>query len=65
MPEVYIGNTANRFDDKGALTDKRSREFLQDFMTAYAEWSSATRSRPGSPSQSSIASLAEEEQSVS
>ena len=38
MPEAYIGDIAKRFDEKGALSDKSTREFLQKFMIAYAEW---------------------------
>jgi chromate reductase len=38
MPEAYIGNIANRFDQTGALSDKSPREFLQQFMIAYADW---------------------------
>lgn len=38
MPEAYIGDIAKRFDDKGALSDAGTREFLQKFMTAYADW---------------------------
>lgn|SRR5512135_2147478 len=38
MPEAYIGDIAKRFDDKGALSDNSTREFLQMFMTAYADW---------------------------
>jgi chromate reductase len=38
MPEAYIGDIAKRFDEKGALTDNGTREFLQKFMTAYAGW---------------------------
>jgi chromate reductase len=38
MPEAYIGNIANRFDETGTLSDQSTREFLQTFMTAYANW---------------------------
>jgi chromate reductase len=38
MPEAYIGDIAKRFDEKGALSDKSTREFLQKFMAAYADW---------------------------
>jgi len=38
MPEAYIGNIANRFDETGALSDNSTREFLQNFMNAYADW---------------------------
>jgi chromate reductase len=38
MPEAYIGDIAKRFDEKGGLSDKSTREFLQKFMAAYADW---------------------------
>ena len=38
MPEAYIGDIAKRFDDKGALSDESTREFLKKFMTTYADW---------------------------
>lgn len=38
MPEAYIGDIAKRFDEKGALSDQSTREFLQKFMAAYADW---------------------------
>jgi chromate reductase len=38
MPEAYIGGVAAKFDEKGGLTDSSTREFLQNFMTAYAGW---------------------------
>ena len=38
MPEAYIGDIAKRFDAEGALSDVSTREFLQKFMSAYAEW---------------------------
>ena len=38
MPEAYIGNAASLFDDKGALTNESTRDFLQKFMQAFAQW---------------------------
>jgi len=38
MPEAYIGDIAKRFDDEGALSDESTREFVQKFMSAYADW---------------------------
>ena len=38
MPEAYIGDIAKRFDDQGVLSDQSTREFLQKFMNAYADW---------------------------
>jgi chromate reductase len=38
QPEAYIGGAGKLFDDKGALTNDSTREFLQKFMRAYANW---------------------------
>jgi chromate reductase len=38
MPEAYVGGIANRFDETGVLSDHSTRDFLQKFMTAYANW---------------------------
>lgn len=44
QPEAYIGNADKLFDASGKLTDGRTREFLVNFMQAYAAWVSANRS---------------------
>ena len=38
QPEAYIGNAAKLFDDKGALIDNSTREFVQKFLQAFAQW---------------------------
>ena len=38
MPEAYIGNAAQLFDDKGTLINDSTRAFLQTFLQAYALW---------------------------
>ena len=38
MPEAYVGGIEHKFDAKGVLSDNSTRDFLQKFMTAYAEW---------------------------
>ena len=38
MPEAYIGDIAKRFDEKGALSDNSTRDFLQKFMATFADW---------------------------
>jgi chromate reductase, NAD(P)H dehydrogenase (quinone) len=38
MPEAYIGNIEQVRRERRALLDKSTREFLQDLMTAYADW---------------------------
>ena len=38
QPEAYIGNAAALFDDKGALTNESTREFMQKFLAAFAQW---------------------------
>jgi chromate reductase, NAD(P)H dehydrogenase (quinone) len=38
QPEAYIGGVAAMFDDKGTLTNDSTREFLQKFLAAFAQW---------------------------
>jgi chromate reductase len=38
QPEVYIGGAKTLFDEKGELTNEKTREFLQRFMAAFADW---------------------------
>ena len=38
QPEAYIGGGAGLFDDKGALTNDSTREFLRKFLQAFAQW---------------------------
>ena len=38
QPEAYIGGIAGMFDDKGTLTSDSTREFLQKFLAAFAQW---------------------------
>jgi chromate reductase, NAD(P)H dehydrogenase (quinone) len=43
QPEAYIGGAAKLFDESGALTNPGTREFLQTFMTAFAQWIETNR----------------------
>ena len=38
QPEAYIGNAAKLFDESGKLTDAPTRDFLQKFLQAFADW---------------------------
>jgi chromate reductase len=38
QPEAYIGNAASLFDDKGTLVNDSTRDFLQKFLQAFAQW---------------------------
>jgi len=38
QPEAYIGNAASLFDEKGALINDSTREFMQKFLSAFAVW---------------------------
>lgn len=38
QPEAYIGSAMNLFDKSGNLTSESTREFLKNFMVAYAAW---------------------------
>jgi chromate reductase len=38
QPEAYIGNAAKLFDDQGAVNNDSTRDFLQQFLQAFAQW---------------------------
>jgi chromate reductase len=38
QPEAYVGNAGTLFDDKGALVNEATREFMQKFLQAFAQW---------------------------
>ena len=38
QPKAYIGNAKALFDDKGALVNDSTREFLRKFLQAFARW---------------------------
>ena len=38
QPEAYIGGAAKLFDESGNLTNDSTREFLRNFVDAFAKW---------------------------
>ena len=38
QPEAYIANAHKLFDEHGALTNDSTRQFLQKFLQAFAQW---------------------------
>lgn len=38
QPEAYIGGVGKLFDDKGSLTNDSTKQFLKNFIDAYAIW---------------------------
>ena len=38
QPEAYIGNAAALFDAAGEVAQAETREFLQRYMAAFADW---------------------------
>jgi chromate reductase len=38
QPEAYIGNAAKLFDEQGKLIEASTREFVQKFLQAFAQW---------------------------
>ena len=38
QPEAYVGNASALFDRQGRLANDKTREFLQGFMKAFADW---------------------------
>jgi chromate reductase, NAD(P)H dehydrogenase (quinone) len=37
-PEVFIGNSASKFDADGRLTDEATRKFLTDLLVGFKAW---------------------------
>jgi chromate reductase, NAD(P)H dehydrogenase (quinone) len=38
QPEVYISQAASLFDEQGTLTNDKTRELLQRFITSFEQW---------------------------
>lgn len=38
QPEAYIANVRDLLDSRGALTNRKTRKFLADFMAAFESW---------------------------
>ena len=38
QPEAYVGNAAALFDEKGTLVNDSTREFMQKYLQAFAQW---------------------------
>lgn len=45
QPEAYIGGAAHLFDDTGKLVNDSTRDFLQKFVQAFADWIDTTIKR--------------------
>jgi chromate reductase len=44
-PEILIENCRDKFDDKGNLTDERTREFVIKFLKSFVPWIELIKSR--------------------
>lgn len=38
QPEAYIGNVEDVLDEKGKVVDKRTQDFLENFVKSYVNW---------------------------
>jgi chromate reductase len=43
QPEAYIGNASSLFDSQGALTNEKTREFIQKFVNEFELWVGANK----------------------
>ncbi|HEY8607585.1 MAG TPA: NAD(P)H-dependent oxidoreductase [Noviherbaspirillum sp.] len=43
QPEAYIGNAGKLFDDAGAIAADATRDFLQNYLAAFARWIDANQ----------------------
>jgi len=46
QPEAYIGGAADLFDAQGNLVKESTREFMQKFLAAFAQWVERNATRP-------------------
>ena len=49
QPEAYIGGAANLFGPDGKLTNDSTRDFLRQFMAAFAAWIESNAKGAGEP----------------
>ena len=46
QPEMLVAHAQEKFDNQGALTDERTRDFLRQLLGALAEWATRFRAVP-------------------
>lgn len=46
-PEILIASSRDKFDDKGNLTDDRTREYLAKFLKSFVSWIELIKSKKG------------------
>jgi chromate reductase, NAD(P)H dehydrogenase (quinone) len=46
QPEMLVARAQEKFDDQGALTDQKTRDFLRQLLAALADWAVRFRSAP-------------------
>ena len=46
QPEAYIGGAADLFDAQGNITKDATKEFVQKFLAAFAQWVQRNATRP-------------------
>jgi chromate reductase, NAD(P)H dehydrogenase (quinone) len=46
QPEAYIGGAADLFDAQGNITKDSTKEFVQKFLAAFAQWVQRNATRP-------------------
>ena len=45
QPEAYIGGAADLFDDSGAIKKPETKQFVDKFLAAFADWVERTGSK--------------------
>jgi chromate reductase len=46
QPEAYVGGAGDLFDESGAIKKPESKQFLEKFLSAFADWIERT-AKPG------------------
>lgn len=47
QPEAYIGGAGDLFDEAGAIKKPETKQFIDKFIAAFADWIGRTAKRPG------------------
>jgi chromate reductase, NAD(P)H dehydrogenase (quinone) len=46
QPELLVFRANEKFDAEGRLNDERTRKFLQEFLQAFAAWTTRFKTLP-------------------
>ena len=56
QPEAYVGGAGDLFDAQGEITKPSTKEFLQKFLAAFAQWIERNAAKPASAGERALKS---------